>query len=163
MKLSRKRKGPITMPIASMGDIAFLLIIFFMVCSNFVKESQVEYKSPTAEELAAVEKSGLSVAVDKDGEIYLEGKPVAGPDALKAALEKRLLEAQKKGEEIGDAKRLDMDAAEIKKIYPEDTFPAHAAWLDWPWKLHCIGGKKVELYNLESDPKIGRASCRERG
>lgn len=96
MKLSRKRKGPLTMPIVSMGDIAFLLIIFFMVCSNFVKESQVEYKSPTAEELAAVEKSGLSVAVDKDGEIYLEGKPVAGPDALKAALKKRLLDKEQK-------------------------------------------------------------------
>jgi arylsulfatase A-like enzyme len=63
-----------------------------------------------------------------------------------------LLKAQKQGKKIGDPNRLDMDAAEIKKIYPEDKFPGHAAWLDWPWKLHNLKNAKVELYNLESDP-----------
>ena len=87
MKLQRKRKGPITMPIVSMGDIAFLLIIFFMVCSNFVKESNIEYKQPTAQELTPVEQSALSVAVDKDGEIYLNGKPVTDSEKLKSELE----------------------------------------------------------------------------
>jgi len=122
VKLKRMRKGPITMPIVSMGDIAFLLIIFFMVCSNFVKESQVEYKSPTAEELAAVEKSGLSVAVDKDGEIYLEGKPVASPDALKAALEKRLL-----GKEEKDVKGRSVLFKCDQKLARDDFQPVMAA------------------------------------
>ncbi|MBM4148754.1 MAG: biopolymer transporter ExbD [Lentisphaerae bacterium] len=96
MKLRRNRKGPITMPIVSMGDIAFLMIIFFMVCSNFVKESQIEYKSPTSLNLASVESSSPSVAMDKEGKIYLEGKPVASADALKADLEKRLKEKDPK-------------------------------------------------------------------
>jgi biopolymer transport protein ExbD len=73
-----------------MGDIAFLMIIFFMVCSNFVKESQIEYKSPTSRDLAPVEKGGLSVAVDREGKIYLDGKPLIGADALKSRLEERL-------------------------------------------------------------------------
>ncbi len=63
-----------------------------------------------------------------------------------------LLEAQKQGRDIGDASRLDMDAAKIAKKWPEDRFPRHAAWLDWPWKLHCINGGAVQLYNLETDP-----------
>ena len=87
MEWRRKRKGPITMPIASMGDIAFLLIIFFMVCSNFVKESNIQYKSPTSADVAPVDDSGISVVVDKDGKIYLEGKPLADSDALKTKLE----------------------------------------------------------------------------
>ena len=30
--------------------------------------------------------------------------------------------------------------------------PGHAAWLDWPWKLHRIDGERYELYDLEADP-----------
>jgi len=90
LKRRKKRAAPIAVPIASMGDIAFLLIIFFMLCSNFVKEKNVEYKKPMATDLTAIEDSGLSVAVDEKGEIYLDGKLIADSDALKSALEPRL-------------------------------------------------------------------------
>lgn len=90
MKRRKKRAGPITVPIASMGDIAFLLIIFFMICSNFVREKNIEYTSPKAMDLSAVEESRISVAMDKEGELYLDGKPIADADALKSALEPRL-------------------------------------------------------------------------
>ena len=66
-----------------------------------------------------------------------------------------LLEAQKAGKEIADRSRLRLDAGEISRKYPEDTLPGHAAWLDWPWKLHRIEAKKgvkLELYNLAEDP-----------
>ena len=67
-----------------------------------------------------------------------------------------LLAAQKEGKEEADTSRLRLDAGEITKQYPEGTFPGHAAWLDWPWKLHRIQGKtgdvKLELYNLADDP-----------
>lgn len=36
-----------------------------------------------------------------------------------------------------------------------NTFPGHAAWLDWPWKLHRIEKNnevKCELYSLTTDP-----------
>ena len=36
--------------------------------------------------------------------------------------------------------------------FPVDTAPVHAAWNDWPWKLHRIGGDRYELYNLDDDP-----------
>ncbi len=67
-----------------------------------------------------------------------------------------LLEAQKSGQQIANISRLRFESAEITKKYPEDSFPGHAAWLDWPWKLHRIqnknGNVKLELYNLEDDP-----------
>jgi arylsulfatase A-like enzyme len=36
--------------------------------------------------------------------------------------------------------------------YPEDIAKGHAAWNDWPWKLHRIDGNRYELYNLADDP-----------
>ncbi|MEX2213748.1 MAG: sulfatase-like hydrolase/transferase [Phycisphaeraceae bacterium] len=70
-----------------------------------------------------------------------------------------LLEAQKNGDESAapnHEKYLRKDAGEIKQQYPEDTFPGHAAWLQYPWKLHRIEAKNgkvtLELYNLKEDP-----------
>ncbi|MCP4263244.1 MAG: sulfatase-like hydrolase/transferase [Planctomycetes bacterium] len=67
-----------------------------------------------------------------------------------------LLEVQKAGKESSETFRLRLDAGEITKQYPLDTFPGHAAWLDWPWKLHRIHSKQddvtFELYNLADDP-----------
>ncbi len=67
-----------------------------------------------------------------------------------------LLEAQKAGKESSEISRLRLDAGDITKQYPLDSFPGHSAWLDWPWKLHQIHSKKgdvkFELYNLADDP-----------
>ena len=68
------------------------------------------------------------------------------------------LAAQKAGKKYHDPSRLMSDAAEIKTQFPRDEHAGHSAWLDWPWKLHRIEGKKKsskvswELYNLEDDP-----------
>jgi hypothetical protein len=67
-----------------------------------------------------------------------------------------LYELQQSGKEVDNPGRLRSDAGKITKKYPEDTYPGHAAWLDWPWKLHRIENKKnvkLELYNLQSDPQ----------
>ncbi|MBN8418325.1 MAG: sulfatase-like hydrolase/transferase [Verrucomicrobia bacterium] len=68
-----------------------------------------------------------------------------------------LLAAQTKGEEPADPARLLPDAAVIGEPVSLTEFPGHAAWLDWPWKLHRVENKKThevawELYNLVRDP-----------
>jgi arylsulfatase A-like enzyme len=66
-----------------------------------------------------------------------------------------LLEIQQSGKEVDPSKLLP-GAGETDKEYAEDIFPGHAAWLDWPYKLHRIHDDndevKYELYNLENDP-----------
>ncbi len=47
-----------------------------------------------------------------------------------------LLEAQKNGNMVGDSTRLRMEVNELIAHYVPDSLPGHAAWLDWPWKLH---------------------------
>jgi len=65
-----------------------------------------------------------------------------------------LYEAQQAGKEVDDPSHQFPDAGKITKQYPEDHFPGHAAWLDWPWKLHRIEKNAIglELYNLADDP-----------
>lgn len=82
--------------------------------------------------------------------------PTGGIGTPSKKLMSELLELQKSGKEVDDPSRLRLDAGKIDKKYSEDSFPGHAAWLDWPWKLHRIEtkkGLKLELYNLIKDPE----------
>ena len=51
-----------------------------------------------------------------------------------------------------DPDRMQKDVDEFPQ-FAEDTATGHAAWLDWPWKLHRIKGTTYELYHLEDDPE----------
>jgi len=69
------------------------------------------------------------------------------------------LAAQEAGKDYHDISRLMAHAGQIERIYPNHQHPGHAAWLDWPWKLHRIQNDKkqpsklsIELYNLKDDP-----------
>ncbi len=74
----RKQRKPIPVPIASMGDIAFLLIIFFLVCSEISRDnSNVKVQLPYSEYVEKNEaRIAARVAVDADGAIYLDGYQV---------------------------------------------------------------------------------------
>ncbi len=79
MKRSRKKKRKsIPVPIASMGDIAFLLIIFFLVCSEVSKEnSNLEVTLPNSDYVEKTKAQVVArVAVDKAGDIWFDGTQV---------------------------------------------------------------------------------------
>ncbi|MDX1681577.1 MAG: biopolymer transporter ExbD [Phycisphaeraceae bacterium] len=76
----RRRRKPIAVPVASMGDIAFLLIIFFMVCSNFAKEKPVEL--PTAPAIDRLDRTQISVQINEHGTIFINGQAVPDADAV---------------------------------------------------------------------------------
>lgn len=80
-----------------MGDIAFLLIIFFMVCSNFIKESAIKLQPPKAADLARLEESPVSVALDETGAIFLQGRKLADAEELEWGV--RALVADKAGDQ----------------------------------------------------------------
>jgi biopolymer transport protein ExbD len=81
----RRRRAKIVIPVASFADIAFQLIIFFMICSNFAQEAGIPVKPPTAPNLDRVRESNTVVSVDAQGQIYVQGRRV--PDALSAETE----------------------------------------------------------------------------
>ena len=86
MKLRKSRSVAPTVPLASMGDIAFLLTIFFILTSNFAKDDTRKIKPPNARELAQLENQNVSVSIDADGGVFFNGRPVASPATIEAGV-----------------------------------------------------------------------------
>ena len=72
----------IPVPVASMGDIAFLLIIFFMVCSRFAKDPGVRIEAPTTIEVDELDDYPLVVLIDEEAQIYFQGEPIASAEMV---------------------------------------------------------------------------------
>ena len=70
--LATKKPEPV-IPVAAMSDIAFLLIIFFMVTTVFLREGHIKFKLPAAEETVQTRTEKISVTVDVDGIAYVNG------------------------------------------------------------------------------------------
>jgi biopolymer transport protein ExbD len=91
----------VPVPVASMGDIAFLLIIFFLVCSEISKEnSNVQVTPPLSEHVEKIKATvAARVAVDKDGIIYFDGERVDDPKdvewGVRALLDKTVADDQR--------------------------------------------------------------------
>jgi biopolymer transport protein ExbD len=83
-----------------MGDIAFLLLIFFVILARAVDDSHLQWQPATTEEVEPTGAALASVVVDADEKLYLNGQSIA-TDALPGALEEIL-----KGVEAGKRKVL---------------------------------------------------------
>lgn len=71
--IRRKKRMSLLVPTSSMGDIAFLLIIFFMLASTFMKSGNVELENPSSNAIEAQESPMVEVLVDADGTIWMGG------------------------------------------------------------------------------------------
>jgi biopolymer transport protein ExbD len=76
-----KKRRTVPVPIASMGDIAFLLIIFFLVCSEVSKDNaNIQLLLPESRHVQKDEVTvAARVAIDEEGQIYLDGVKVDSP------------------------------------------------------------------------------------
>lgn len=82
----RRPRPPIQAPLASMGDLAFLLIIFFMLCSNFMKTAGAKVKPPDAPGLETLQETPITVTIDEESKVYLQGYPVTDANTLEAGV-----------------------------------------------------------------------------
>lgn len=57
-------------------DMVFILLIFFVVNSSFVKETGVEVDRPTAQTAERQDQAGILIAITKDGEVWIEQQQV---------------------------------------------------------------------------------------
>ncbi|MBN1625667.1 MAG: biopolymer transporter ExbD [Deltaproteobacteria bacterium] len=77
MKLDVGRKTKDTeINMAPLIDMVFILLIFFLVTTSFVKESGVEVKRPIASTAETAEKTTIIVAVTEDGAVWIDSKNV---------------------------------------------------------------------------------------
>lgn len=59
-----------------MLDVVFIMLIFFIVSTTFVRESGVDIKRPAAATAEAKESNGVMLAITADGQIWLDRKPL---------------------------------------------------------------------------------------
>jgi biopolymer transport protein ExbD len=90
MKKRRKKKNVINVPVASMGDIAFLLIIFFMVASHLSRERH-NLEQPRSLDAIKLKETQVTVTIDVSGNYFLQGRQVYHSDDIEAGV-KILLE-----------------------------------------------------------------------
>ena len=59
-----------------MLDVVFIMLIFFIVTSSFIRESGVEVQRPQAETANPQDKGNILIAVTADGQIWMDKQPV---------------------------------------------------------------------------------------
>ena len=77
---SRKSEASSKVPNSSMTDIAFLLLIFFMVTTVFQKDRNQEIIWPEAEATQKIDeklKNILNIWVQRDGSLFINDRPYA--------------------------------------------------------------------------------------
>ncbi len=72
--IRRKKRPSLIVPTSSMGDIAFLLIIFFMLASTFMKSANITAEHASSENIEQQDSALVSITVDADGKIWYQGQ-----------------------------------------------------------------------------------------
>lgn len=76
MKLPRK-KLTASVPSFAMGDIAFLLLIFFVILARAQDDSHIQWQPARMENVKIAAAPRATVAIDSGFKTYLDGKEIA--------------------------------------------------------------------------------------
>lgn len=72
----RGRNDGVDINMGPLVDMVFLLLIFFVVTTSFVKESGIDVQRSTAATAEVKERAGVMIGVSPEGDVYFEGKKV---------------------------------------------------------------------------------------
>ena len=71
-----KKSDEVELNMSPLIDMIFILLIFFLVTTTFVKESGVEVNRPIAASAVAKEETNIVIGVTKEGMVWIEGQPI---------------------------------------------------------------------------------------
>jgi len=74
--INTQQEEDVTIDITPMLDVVFIMLIFFIVTSNFVKETGIEVNSPNAATASIKEKANILIAIDQDNIVWVDQRPV---------------------------------------------------------------------------------------
>ena len=75
MKIAR-RTSRAEVPSMAMGDIAFNLLIFFVILARATDDSHLKWEPASSKNIKQAGVSKISVLIDVDNKVYLNGQPV---------------------------------------------------------------------------------------
>jgi len=76
LKFKRRPRYAIQAPLTSLIDIVFLLLIYFLLTTNFMVDEGIKIKLPQAASAAPQTQEEITVYVDRDGRGYLMDEEV---------------------------------------------------------------------------------------
>lgn len=74
-----------------MLDIVFIMLIFFIVTTVFVKEAGIEVNKPDADQAIQPKNANIFIAVTKDGDIWMDKREIK-VESVRANVERLLAE-----------------------------------------------------------------------
>ncbi|ADE16848.1 Biopolymer transport protein ExbD/TolR [Nitrosococcus halophilus Nc 4] len=76
MRYRERKEDSSTIDISPLIDIVFILLIFFMVSTTFIKDMQLELNRPNASSASLASTKAIRLYIDQSGETYLDGEPI---------------------------------------------------------------------------------------
>lgn len=76
MKIIEEKDTISSIDISPLIDMVFILLIFFMVSTTFVKDMKVDLTRPGAVSATAASTKAIRVTIDRHGDVFVEGNPV---------------------------------------------------------------------------------------
>ena len=90
MNRKARRKG-VEPNMAPLIDMVFILLIFFLVTTSFVRETGVDINRPTAATAASKKKANILIGITKNGRIFMDKREI-DIRAVRANIERALAE-----------------------------------------------------------------------
>ena len=76
MRYREKKESIQDINISPLIDMVFILLIFFMVSTTFVKDMKLDLERPTASSSSTASTKAIRLYIDNQGGIFLDGEPV---------------------------------------------------------------------------------------
>jgi len=114
--IRKPKRLEVLVPLASMGDVAFLLIIFFVLTSNFMKENKIDLELPRIKGAEKVEKSLQNVSIDKEGNVYYQGNRTY-PGSIAGTINNTFENGEEKEREVKLTADADLPASQWKPVF----------------------------------------------
>lgn len=76
MRYREKKEVVEDLNISPLIDMVFILLIFFMVSTTFVKDMKLDLDRPSASSSTTASTKAVRLYIDNTGEVYLEGESV---------------------------------------------------------------------------------------
>jgi biopolymer transport protein ExbD len=88
---SDQLNGDSEINLTPMLDIVFIMLIFFVVTTSFVKESGIDVNRPSAQTAEPRDQGNILIAITPNGEIWIDKRPV-DIRAIRAVVERLVAE-----------------------------------------------------------------------
>jgi biopolymer transport protein ExbD len=87
----RRNRATTELNIAPLIDMVFILLIFFLVNTSFVKETGIAVSRPTASTAVVQNKATILIAIDQSNRLFMDHREI-DPRAVRANVERALAE-----------------------------------------------------------------------